>query len=146
MPDAPTLDDVRALLRDNLREVLELVAVRERHREDTSLLLESADTYRLALAALDDAERYRALRDAKCIHFSLTKNEHAVYYEPLGEYITGGPGADRFADVSDEEFQRMIDTNTVWEWQVYPTTPVGFHLHVGHSLDDLIDAARRDGA
>lgn len=89
-----------------------------------------------------DCARYRYLRDLACCSFTLSRDDsHACNYITAAQDIDSRP--EWFADVPVGELQRMKDTNTVWELQVYPDTPVGFVLHQGATLDAAIDAAMR---
>lgn len=87
-----------------------------------------------------DAARYRFLRDLKCCMFSLSLNEgHAAKYTTVAEQMKCLP--DVYDDISEETRRRMIETNTDWQLQVYPNTPIGFVLHVGATLDEVVDEA-----
>jgi hypothetical protein len=87
-----------------------------------------------------DAERYRWLRDLPCCSVSVGKNEgHAVNYMTMAEWVDLQPEC--YADVPQEELNRMIETNADWSVQVYPNTPIGFNVWRGATLDAAIDAA-----
>lgn len=70
----------------------------------------------------------------------LTHNEHRDYYEPLTL---------RYDDpsewVSPEEYQRSLETDSVWTLQWYPETPVGFCLVRASSLEAIRAALEAEG-
>lgn len=67
----------------------------------------------------------------------ITHNQHKAYYEPIEQYI-----ADQ--NISDDEWatptskDRAIKTNSIWEVQWYPNTPVGFCIIYGATLDEIL--------
>lgn len=81
---------------------------------------------------------YQFLSRMKCIHFTISFNEHAVYYRTIEDYLEELSG---LADIPDDMLKRCISAGTVWELQVYPNTPVGFNLYVGSTLDEVVEAA-----
>lgn len=42
--------------------------------------------------------------------------------------------------ISEEEKQKAFDSNSVWELQWYPDTPVGFNRIIGSSLQTVVEA------
>lgn len=81
-----------------------------------------------------DAERWRSLRDLKGLCFSLSRDDsHACNYQTAKEWIEDEP--EWFANADPAEIEQMKTTNTIWELQIYPRTPVGFERYVGASLD-----------
>jgi hypothetical protein len=70
----------------------------------------------------------------------LTHNEHRGVYEPVAEYLR---------DYTDDDFiapgerERCIASDSVWEIQWYPNTPVGFNRRVAASLADLLAAVEQ---
>jgi len=68
----------------------------------------------------------------------LTHNQHKAYYQTVEQYME-----DNDADcwVSDEQKQKAIATNEIWELQWYPDTPIGFCLLMACDLDVLLRAA-----
>jgi hypothetical protein len=58
-----------------------------------------------------------------CVHLHITFNEHAVLYQTMVEYLESLPDEPDW--VSAEERQKALDTNSMWECQWYPVTPVG---------------------
>ena len=78
----------------------------------------------------------------KCGLF-LTHNEHKDYYETVATQVEDG----RIEEdhwVSEEEKQKAIDTDEMWELQWYPDTPIGSHTLVASTLE-AIRAALREG-
>ena len=53
----------------------------------------------------------------------ITHNEHTTNYESIAEYLVDVP----IEELSVKEKQLCIDTNSIWEMQVYDKTPVGFY-------------------
>lgn len=93
-----------------------------------------------------DAERYRWLRDQACNQLYLTRNgDHACNYMTAAEWIEKTVPED-FADVDPMELQKMKDTNTIWQLQIYPNTPIGFNVWYGATLEAVADAAMADAA
>lgn len=86
-----------------------------------------------------DAERYRWLRDNKFNHFHLTHNDNASNYETAEYEINNNP--DWYQDDPKEEIEKMKSTNTIWSFQYYPDTPIGFYNFSGASLCNVIDRA-----
>lgn len=60
---------------------------------------------------------------------SITHNRHKNYYEPIKDAIGDGDTATYpFREFPDEaEAKRAEATDSVWEIQWYPHTPVGFY-------------------
>lgn len=59
---------------------------------------------------------------------SISHNEHKNVYETVEQYIRpfGAQDPDD-SFVSEEERQKAIETNELWEIHWYPDTPVGFY-------------------
>ena len=77
----------------------------------------------------------------KC-SLTLTHNQHKGYYESISDYIGRD---DRIQWVSEEEKQKAVKTNEIWELQWYPDTPVGFYCAGASTLDALMEGVQ-DGA
>lgn len=89
-----------------------------------------------------DAARYRWLRDAKPCQLILTRNDdHACNYMTAAEWIDRGMDVREVELTPPNELERMRATNTIWKMQIYPNTPIGFHLWYRATLDAAIDAA-----
>jgi hypothetical protein len=112
--------------------------------ESNSKLLQDVtderDQLRQRVAELEaEAGLYRFLRDIKCNHFTLSRDEgHAVNYQSLAQYVNGN---DWYADVPGDVLATMIASNTDWQLQIYPDTPIGFSVHIGATLEAVISAA-----
>ena len=71
-------------------------------------------------------------------------NGHRTNYETVAAYFN----ADRrpLTDIADlaewqgDVAQRCIEHDCVWEVQAYPDTPIGFHLTIGASLLEAVQA------
>jgi len=66
----------------------------------------------------------------------LTHNGHHGVYQPLESYIRDNDLRDDF--VSAEEYQAVLDTDSLWVLQWYPDTPVGFCRKAASSLAVLL--------
>ena len=58
-----------------------------------------------------------------CYNFSLDFNNHKSYYMSLEDYL------DEYReqkDITPEERKKCIETDTLWEIQLYPLTPISF--------------------
>lgn len=70
----------------------------------------------------------------------ITHNQHKSYYEMIDEYIDD-------QNISDEDWatpsskQRAIETNSLWELQWYPITPIGFCRVLGSNLKEVMAKA-----
>lgn len=101
-----------------------------------------------AEAAEADARRWRALRNFPGVCMTLSRNEdHTPNYMTAAEWIERGMNSEDFEDVEAAEIERMKETDTIWRFQVYPDTPVGFYVWHGATADYVLDAALqgRDG-
>jgi len=91
--------------------------------------------------AKKDAGRYRRVRDLACNQLYLTRDgDHACNYMTAKDWIEANHH-EYFSDVPPDELQRMKDTNTIWQLQIYPNTPVGSNVWHGATLDSVVDAA-----
>lgn len=107
------------------------------------------DAAKAVLAAPDSIgeldARLRSLLKGEYSSLIVTFNDHASNYttaareaaDPLGtpDMLLG----DREDWVSDAEYQKALNTNSVWRLQWYPDTPVGFCTLFASSLQVLID-------
>lgn len=108
--------------------------------------MRNLDAARAALASalaevVKDADNWRWLRDLKCNSFTLGRDDdHACNYMTASDWIDNNP--DWFRDDDSQEIERMRATNTIWNLQVYPNTPVGFNAWNASTLDAVVLAAR----
>jgi hypothetical protein len=73
---------------------------------------------------------------------SLTHNQPRDYHETVKEYLDDDINSDRIEWVSEEEKQKAIATNEIWEIQWYPDTPIGFYCVAASTLDALMDGVQ----
>ncbi len=73
----------------------------------------------------------------------IERNVHAIYYHDAAYEISGNP--DWFDECTPEQVAQMKAANTIWSIQMYPNTPVGFNNWCAATLDEAIDAARKEG-
>ena len=71
----------------------------------------------------------------------LTHNQHKDYYETVEEHVNEYVNMDKEYFVSEEDYQKCVDTNELWELQWYPETPIGFHKVIGSSLEIVLQRA-----
>lgn len=78
----------------------------------------------------------------------ISHNQHKCYYESAAEYLNRpeGPGPGGFDEdewVSRGDFDAAIATDSIWEIQWYPNTPVGFCMAYGSTLENALKAANK---
>lgn len=71
----------------------------------------------------------------------LTHNQHKAYYETVESAIESGTYRD-VKWVSPEQRQKSIESDSVWEIQWYPNTPIGSHTLLACDLEMLLEMAR----
>lgn len=72
----------------------------------------------------------------------LTHNEHKSDYQSVKQRIEHEHfSLDDDCFVSDEDKQKCIDTDELWELQWYPDTPIGFYKVCGSSLQVVLEKA-----
>lgn len=78
----------------------------------------------------------------RCHCWSLNVNEHRAYYESVRDFLTKG---DMFGDEDDPEtlIAACEASDSIWQLQVYPETPVGFVMLTAPDLDGLLSLARQ---
>ena len=72
----------------------------------------------------------------------LTVDGHKAVYESVEDYLKGF-GEEHTSFSSDEEKRLAIETDTIWELQWYPDTPVGFYC-IGAASPEALMAAYED--
>ncbi len=84
--------------------------------------------------------KLKSLLHGEFSSLTIAFNDHASNYVDVATAIAEGmlENADW---VSEEEKQKAIAENSVWEIRYYPNTPVGFIALAGSSLQSVIDAA-----
>lgn len=83
------------------------------------------------------------------VSLHITHNRHKCYYETAEDYLArpedigaGGFQVDEW--VSREDYDAAIESDSIWEVQWYPETPVGFCVAYGSTLENALKAANRD--
>jgi len=71
----------------------------------------------------------------------LTHNQHKDYYETVAQHIEEYVNIEKHDFVSEEDYQKCIDTDELWELQWYPETPIGFHKVNGSTLEIVLKRA-----
>jgi hypothetical protein len=78
----------------------------------------------------------------KCGLF-LTHNQHKDYYQSAKETIEEQKEHECPPDWrNDEQKQRAIETNEIWELQWYPDTPIGCYAICAPTLKELLEFAK----
>jgi len=73
----------------------------------------------------------------------ITHNQHKAYYDPIERYIEDN-------DIEDDDWatptsrKRAIETDSIWELQWYPNTPVGFNVLYGATLEEILQTLTQD--
>lgn len=79
--------------------------------------------------------------DHKC-SLTLTHNQHKDYYQSVISYLS-----DREIPlddwVSEEQWEKAIETDSMWELQWYPDTPIGFIRLFACDLDVLLEECHK---
>lgn len=116
--------------------------VKRDNAEYSALWMEWADKQ---ISMRKDADRYRWFRDQKPNSLNLGRNsDHSSNYMQASEWIEQNP--EWFDGTPEVDMAKMAETNTIWQLQIYPNTPVGFYVYCRSSLDDLIDAVMSEEA
>ena len=85
-------------------------------------------------------ERFVWLASLKCNSYTLSCNEDShSNYQTAAQEIESDP--DTYAGMDPEVLKRMVDKDTIWKLQIYETTPLGFVLFIGATLDEVVDEA-----
>lgn len=85
---------------------------------------------------MSDYADFLAALPPHSVALHLAHNEHRSLYQPLAQYVEDR--RDRF--VSEEEYEKAVATDELWELQWYPDTPVGFHVLMASTLPALLNA------
>lgn len=72
-------------------------------------------------------------------HLALTiiHNDHNTYYEDIIVYLDRPHIDDE--DISPEDREEIIKTNSIWEIQWYPDTPNGFYYVAAATLERCLE-------
>lgn len=112
--------------------------------EDQELVDGAKRAREFIASALDDAERYRWLRDSRACSMQVSFNDHHNIYMSVDDTLGDSQGY--YDDISADERKRMVATDTIWTVHIYPNTPVGFNAYHAATLDTAIDTARAAAA
>lgn len=75
---------------------------------------------------------------------TLSHNGHKGYYMTVAEAVEDNSfGYTEECWVSEDERLKAIESNDCWVVQWYPNSPVGFYVMAAHSLDVLLEAAKK---
>jgi hypothetical protein len=72
---------------------------------------------------------------------SIQVNNHKDYYQTVADYIEDQSQLDEglLKDIGEENYAKMVETDTIVEIQAYPDTPVGSYLIYHYNIDMAID-------
>ena len=70
----------------------------------------------------------------KNITFTLEHNPHKAVYQSVEDFINGNPF---YSDLDVGNKKKCIEADEIWILQYYPHTPIGFHVILSHSWEDL---------
>lgn len=71
------------------------------------------------------------------IGLTLSHNKHKEYYLSIKDYIL----SEHVEFSSEEEKNKVLETNEIWELQWYPDTPVGFYSVAAATLEECLRIA-----
>lgn len=75
---------------------------------------------------------------------TLVHNDHKNYHLTVAEAIEQGDfGYTEECWVSEAERLKAIESNDCWSIQWYPNSPFCFYIMAAHSLDALLEAAKK---
>lgn len=74
----------------------------------------------------------------KHLSLSIEHNRHKGYCEKLSDYLKRD-GMDRIKELSEEEYKRCIETDELWECQLYPDTPMSFYYFCAPTLQECLE-------
>ncbi len=83
------------------------------------------------------------IENTKC-SITLEINQHRDIYESVEQYMQGYPHESFIKDIEQEVYNKMVETDTIIELQVYPNTPISFYKIYGYDLDMVLDEALKD--
>ena len=90
-----------------------------------------------------DASCYEWLANNKLFNVSVEKNQHKSSYRTTKEELENNVTIYGIK-ISEEDIQKMIDADTIWEVYVYPDNPIGASYYISHDLNIAIDQAMVD--
>ena len=81
-------------------------------------------------------EKIEKLKDLCKSGFGIEVNHHNTFYESAEEHLSRSKES-----ISDEVYNEMIATNTIYCVWFYPNTPIGFYNVYHYDLDKCLDRA-----
>lgn len=66
---------------------------------------------------------------------SIEHNDHKNVYEKLSDYLAA---MTKNNELTQEEYDRCIKTDELWEIRIYPNTPISFHYVCAPTLEEAI--------
>jgi hypothetical protein len=86
------------------------------------------------------------LMKGKFTSLNIQYNQNTANYVSVKEYVEEyQPDWYKGCWVSPEEEQKAKDTDSLWEIQVYPLTPIGFYNYAASSLEALVEHLVKEG-
>ena len=67
-----------------------------------------------------------SISEFKGLNLIITKNPNASSYQTVEKYLEEQAEIGSIVEITDEEKKKAIETNTLWDCQFYPRTPIGF--------------------
>lgn len=83
----------------------------------------------------------KLIKECKCgIH--LTINSHRDYYETVEQHFKSNPINEEYLeDIDSDIYDKMKETDTIIELQIYPDTPIGYYKIYHNDLELAINEA-----
>lgn len=71
---------------------------------------------------------------------SIEHNQHKNYYDNAKEHLDNMFNGERVSlkELSEEEYQRCIETDEIWEIRWYPRTTISFNFVVAPTLEECM--------
>lgn len=92
----------------------------------------------------DLANQFEAMLPQHKATLHITHNQHLAYNITVEEHIVSNfDGYDSSEWVSREDYDLAVSTNELWDFQVYPNTPVEFYNIFGSSLSRAMEALNK---
>ena len=76
------------------------------------------------------------------LHFEVSRNSHKVSYMGVRQWLETFEYID---DIQPDDLAEMERTDVMWSVRWYPTTPVGFCITFGPTLDRALELAEKEG-
>ena len=72
----------------------------------------------------------------ECMSMEIQYNDHKNCYETAEEYFENDFLRQ---EVTDEDYEKCVELNTVWSIRWYPSTPIGFYSIYTYSLERCLE-------